>query len=65
MAEQWVSSEDASNESKGRQCSRDMHLKEEEYSNNLESWTDLTDGLDLVPLVGHKIGPPDADWGRV
>lgn len=64
-AEQRVSNEDARHDSKGRQCSCDMYLKKEEYCDNLESWADLTDCLDLVPLIGHEIGPPDADWWRV
>ena len=25
---------------------------------------DLTKTLDLIPLIGNKVGPPDAHWGR-
>lgn len=65
IAEQRVSNEDARHDSKAGQCSWDINLEKEEHGDNLESWADLTDCLDLVPLVGHEIGPPDADWGRV
>lgn len=65
IAEQRVSNEDTRHDSKGRQTLCDMYLKNKEYGNNLEGWADLTDCLDLVILVGHKIGPPDADWRRV
>lgn len=42
-----------------------MYFKEEEHSHDLKGRTDLADGLDLVPLIGHKAGPPDADWRGV
>lgn len=38
-----------------------MYLEKEEHSHDLKSWADLADGLDLIPFVGHKVGPPDAD----
>lgn len=38
-----------------------MYFEKEEHSHDLERWADLADRLDLVPLVGHEVGPPDAD----
>lgn len=38
-----------------------MYLKEEKHSHDLKSRTDLADGLNLVPFIGHKVSPPDAD----
>lgn len=42
-----------------------MYFKKEEHSHYLKCWADLADGLDLIPLIGHKVGPPDADRRRV
>lgn len=42
-----------------------MYFKKEEHSHDLKSWADLAGGLDLVPFIGHKVGPPDADRGGV
>ncbi len=42
-------------------CWCEMYFKKEEHSHDLKRWADLADGLDLVPFVGHKVGPPDAD----
>lgn len=41
------------------------HFKEEEHGYELKCWADLANGLDLVPFIGHKVGPPDADRSRV
>lgn len=38
-----------------------MYFKKEEHSHDLKSRADLADGLDLVPLIGHKVGSPDAN----
>lgn len=50
---------------KEQQCFCDRYLQEKEHGYNLKCWADLTECLDLVPLIGHKISPPDADWRRV
>lgn len=62
ITEQHVSNKESRQNPTGQQCSHDTHLKEEEHGDDLKSWADLTNCLDLVPLVGHEIGPPDADW---
>lgn len=43
-------------------CKGKTYFQEEEHSHDLKCWINLADGLDLIPLVGHKVGPPDADW---
>lgn len=50
---------------KVQQCFCDRYLQKKEHNYNLKCWADLTECLDLVPLIGDKICPPDADWGRV
>lgn len=41
------------------------YFDKEEHGHNLKSGVDLANCLELIPFVGYKIGPPDADWGRV
>lgn len=45
------------------QC--EMYFKKEEHGHDLKRGVYLADGLDLIPFIGHKVGPPDADWSGV
>ena len=46
-------------------CLCKIYFKKEEHSHDLKGRADLADGLDLVPFIGDKVGPPDADWSGV
>lgn len=38
-----------------------MYFKKEEHSHDLKCGADFAGGLQFVPLIGHKVGPPDAN----
>ncbi len=37
------------------------HLQKEKHSHDLKCGVDLANGLNLIPLIGHKICSPDTN----